>query len=315
MLEATQPETALASTDAPTAQPVDANPSTEAVDFYCDPASPSEGEQAEGGEAIEGNAEGEEQQPEPIDAPASWAKDAKEQFATLPREAQEIIAKRERERDVEVRRAQNSVQTARQQAEREAMSHVQRLREDTARQLAQYAHQFSAPEPDIRLLQSSDPQHHAIYMQQERDYRLASAQQQQLSQQAQEAQREADAIAQQQHHAEVQAEHQALVEAIPEWSDPSQRANLIAELEPIGAELGYSPELMAQAGATDILALRTALSWKRDADELRSLKNKAKMVPVRAAKQIPPAGRVAAPSGQTAPVSTAAQLYPEDVRR
>lgn len=320
MLEATQPETALASTDAPAAQPVEATQPAAHVPYPDDQPREPEADKPlpaavapDDADTPEADAEtvGE---PDPIDAPASWAKDAKDVFAALPREAQEIVAKREQERDTEVRRAQNAVHTTRQQVEREALGHVQQLREQTARQLQQYAQQFTPQAPDLRLLQSQDPAHHAEYYAQDRAYRVEMAQHQQLTQQAQEAQREADQIADQQSHQAMQAEHQALVEAIPEWSDPTQRQNLIAELEPIGAELGYSPELMAQAGATDILALKTALSWKRDAEKLRDLQNKAKMVPVRAARQIPPAGRVAAPSGQGAkPVGTLAQLYPNDV--
>ena len=317
MLEATQPETALASTVAPEAQPVDASPTTvntpypddlprdEQRDDTSDAQQEAEAPEAEAPLEVE---------PDPIEPPASWAKDAKDVFAALPREAQEVVAKRERERDVEVRRAQNAVQTTRQQVEREALGQVAQLREQTARELQQYAARFTPQEPDLRLLQSGDPNDQAQYYAQDRAYRFELAQHQQMTQRAQEAQREADAIAQQEQQIAMQGEYQALIEAIPEWSDPSQRTNLIAELEPIGAELGYSPELMAQAGATDILALKTALSWKRDADELRALKNKAKMVPVRAARQIPPAGRVAAPSGsQAKPAGTLALLYPNDV--
>lgn len=112
----------------------------------------------------------------------------------------------------------------------------------------------------------------------------------------------------------MQAEHASLVEQIPEWADPSQRANLIAQLEPIGAELGYSPDVMAQAGATDIIALRTAFNWKADAEKYRELMKK-RMEPVRAARTVPPVARTGAPSGQGQPADTAAQLYPNDVRR
>jgi len=316
MLEATQPETALASTAAPEAQPVDATPPPATPYPEDQPRQPEEPDpepevQPEVEEQVE---EAQETDLPPIDAPASWAKDAKEQFASLPREAQEIIAQRENARDLEVRRAQSAVQTERQRAEREAFDAVAQIKQQTAQQLQRYAQQFSAPEPDLRLLQSNDPEHHAIYMQQERAYKLDQAQRAHIEREAQEAMRDAQALEQQRTQVETQAEVQALLQAIPEWADPTQRANLISELEPIGAGLGYSTDDMANAGAKDILALRTALSWKRDADELRSIKNKAKMVPVRAARQIPPAGRVAAPSGNTAkPVGTLAQLYPDDV--
>jgi hypothetical protein len=43
----------------------------------------------------------------PIEAPRSWTKEEKEEFATYPREAQEKIARREQERDATIRRSQN----------------------------------------------------------------------------------------------------------------------------------------------------------------------------------------------------------------
>ena len=43
----------------------------------------------------------------PIDPPRSWSKDAKERWANLPRDVQEVIADREQDRDRELRRAQN----------------------------------------------------------------------------------------------------------------------------------------------------------------------------------------------------------------
>lgn len=307
---ASQPE-ALVDAVAPEAQPVDATTpeAFDAKDFYNEPA--AEGESSE---PVEGEDDGLREAAEPIAAPLSWAKDAKETFASLPREAQEVIAKRETEREQFVQAKAREAATTRQAVEREAQTALQQIMQGHAHQLEQYAGQFDVSPPDTRLLQSSDPQHHAAYYEQDRQYRIASAQRENLSQQAQQARRQAEGLQQQQMQAAMAEEHAILAEKIPEWSDPSERAKLLGLLEPIAAELGYPQELMAQAGATDILALKAAHSWKQDADKYRQLM-KQRMQPVRAAKQITPTARAMSPGGQSAPASVAAQLYPNDVRR
>jgi hypothetical protein len=76
-------------------------------------AEPESTAQAEDAAPVEGQPSGESQeQPEPaeqppIEPPRFWTKDAKERWASLPRETQEYIAEREQERDREVRRGQN----------------------------------------------------------------------------------------------------------------------------------------------------------------------------------------------------------------
>ena len=63
-----------------------------------------------------------------------------------------------------------------------------------------------------------------------------------------------------------------------------------AELQSIGADLGYPVELMAEASSTDILALKKAAEWKAKADQFDKL-NKDKMAAVRAAKALPKMGQ------------------------
>lgn len=321
MLEATQPETALASTVAPEAQPVAAPAKTGIEALYADDKPREQEAEAPAAdpaaEPVVPDADADEQtddlpDPNPIEAPSSWAKDAKEKWASVPRDVQEVIATRERERDVEVRRAQNAVATTKQQVEREAFGQVEQIKRQSAEQYDTLAQQFMPQAPDIRLLQSSDPQHHALYTEQDRQYRLGMAQMGEFQQRAEQARREADQLAEQQQQQEWQSEHAALVEAIPEWADPTERANLLQKLEPIGAELGYSRDLMAQAGATDIMALRTALNWKADAEKYRDLM-KRRMEPVRAARQIPPTARGGAPMQQAPKAGSLAQLYPDDM--
>jgi hypothetical protein len=254
---------------------------------------------------------------EPIEAPVSWSKDYKAQFEALPREMQEIISTREKERETFLQSKSREAAQTRQAVETEARTALQTIMENHTQQLQQYAQRLEVPPPNQALLESGDPEHMRIYMQQEAAYRNATAQREQLTQQAREAQQHAEAIAAQQHQVELQAEHALLEERLGnEWADPSSRAKLLGDLTPIAAELGYPQELIAQARACDIIAMKKTAEWKAKAEKFDAL-NKARMVPVREAKNrpIPPAARPGAPAGNRQPTSTVELLYPNDVRR
>lgn len=253
--------------------------------------------------------------PKPIDAPLSWAKDAKEVFATLPPEAQKIISEREAARETALQTKFREAAGTRQQVETEARTALQTIMQNHHQQLAQYQQQFEVPQPDLRLLNSDDPSERALYFQQEAQYRAASAQREHITQQMRDAEAHAQAIADQQQAAELQAEHQFLEEKLgTEWSDPSARAKLLGDLGPIAAELGYPQELIANARGVDIIAMRQAAAWKSDSEKYRKLQQ-AKMIPVRAAKGVPPTSRPGAPAGSRQPQDIVSQMYPNDVRR
>jgi hypothetical protein len=76
-------------------------------------------EAEEEGEAEPEPEEG-EAQPEPIQPPQSWAADAKEEFAKLPRDLQEYIVQRETERDRGISTQIQQAAEARKKAEAEA---------------------------------------------------------------------------------------------------------------------------------------------------------------------------------------------------
>jgi len=254
---------------------------------------------------------------EPIEAPLSWAKDAKEQFAKLPREAQEIIATRERDREVALQAKFREAASTRQQVETEARSALQTIMTNHQQALEVALGNVDIQQPDLRLLNSPDPAHRDLYFQQEAQYRAAVAQRETITQQLQEARQHSETIQLQQQQVELQAEHALLEEKLgTDWSDPSSRAKLLGDLTPIAAELGYPQELIGQARALDILAMKTASDWKAKAEKWDAY-NKAKMVPVRQARgnPIPPTARPVAPNGNRQPVSIEAQLYPDDVRR
>lgn len=288
------------------------------ADFYADDAAPDDPDAEPAGPDAEPDAlDDPDPDAEPIPAPLSWAKDAKDEFAKLPRATQEIIATRERDREVFLQAKSREAAQTRQAVETEARTALQTIMTNHQQALATYAAQIEVQQPDLRLLNSQDPAHRDLYFQQEAAYRAASAQREQLTQQMQEAQQHAEAIAHHQQQAELQAEHQLLEEKLgTDWSDPSSRAKLLETLTPIAAELGYPQELISQARACDILAMKNVAALKAKADKWDAY-NKTKMVPVRAARgaPIPPTARPIAPNGSRAPVSIEAQMYPDDVRR
>lgn len=306
---ATAPDTI---TDAPAA---DAQPEPDAVDMMYGDQTPADDAQPEPEQ--EEKPEGEEapdEAPEPVEAPVSWAKDAKEVFGKLPPEAQQIIVEREKQREQFVQAKSREAATTRQTVEGEARQILLQLQRNHAEQLGKYAQQFEVQPPDQRLLYSGNPNDQTLYMQQDAAYRASYAQRDTAQREAQEAARQATLLEQQEQQEAIQREHAVLAEKIPEWSDPSERAKLLTTLQPIAAELGYSQEAMNSANAADILALKQAHGWKADAEKYRKLMQ-AKMVPVRAAKFPPPAARPGAPVGSQPTQDAAALLYPDDIRR
>ena len=261
----------------------------------------------------DGNGGDEPEAVEPIEAPTSWAKDAKDVFGKLPREAQEIIAKREADRERFVQQKSREAAGTRQAVESEARQALSTIMQNQQQALEQFMPQLPQM-PDPRLLGS--PEHRDIYFQQKAEYDYAVTQREQVSQQLEQVRHHAHAISQQQLQAEIQAEHAVLEEALGDvWSDPSSRAKLLSDLEPIAAELGYPKEVMAEARAADIIALRRIGDLKAKADKYDQLMKK-RMEPVRAAKQpLPPAARPGAQAGQSKPRGTLATLYPDDVPR
>lgn len=242
--------------------------------------------------------------PEPIDMPTSWGKDDAEAWKALPAETQAVIARREGERDKYVREAGRKTAETKLQVENQAREIIAKQAEDHATALAVYAAQFAPQAPDQRLLYTGNPDDVLTYQRQDAAYRAASAQQQQLQQEVARAQQqatEARGLAEQQG---IAADAERLKEQLPEWFDPSAGPKLREGLQSIGAELGYPVELMAQAGSTDILALKKAAEWKAKADQFDAL-NKKKMEAVRAAKGLPKMARPGVTQGKGAQAATA----------
>lgn len=264
----------------------------------------SESEEPETEEEIEEEAE--EPKPEPIPAPNSWSKEDQKAWEALTPEAQAVIARREGERDKFVRETGRKAAETRHTVENEARAILAQQAEQHAQALEAYARLIMPQEPDTRLLYSNDPNDNLLYHRQDAAYRAGLAQQQQLQQTIAQSQQQAEAARQQAHTAETQVDAQRLADQLPEWFDDTAGPKLRAELQSIGAELGYPNELMAEASSTDILALKKAAEWKAKAEKFDAL-NKDKMTAVRAAKGLPAMGKpgTVATKGQQARAGSA----------
>jgi len=246
-------------------------------------------EQPEATEEAEDEPETEEEVDDlpPIEAPVSWDAEAKETFKNLPREAQEIVAKREAEREKFVQSKSQEAARARQEAEQTALQQVAAYEAQVAQQLQQYAEQIAPQPPDPAMLQY-DPQ--GFYAK-EAEYRTKTAQQQKLQRDAQVYAQQAQLCAQQIAQSEQAEQHRIIVDKFPEYTDPTTGPELQRKLTAVAKELGYPDELIGQARAADILAIRQAAEWKTGYEKYQALQ-KTKMEKVRAAKGLP---RVATP--------------------
>ena len=273
-------------------EPVDTTAPKNPVDDFADALGLGEdGEEPDDDELETGDDEDaepdEESEPDEPEAPAieppnSLTAEEKEKFKALPREAQEFTARRigELEKGFQAK-AQEAAQT-RQAVENEARAAIAQIQQQAAQELQQFAAQDMPQRPDPAML-AYDPQ--GFYTAQAQ-FESAIAQRTQAQQTAayytQQAQQQQMAIEQ----AQRQQEAVFLQSNFPEWFDPSDGAKHQQELTSIAREMGYPDDLITNARAVDILAMRRAADWKAKAEKYDAL-NKAKMTNVRAAKDLP----------------------------
>lgn len=261
----------------------------------------------------EEEAEAEESEADPIPAPLSWKKEEQEQiFAKLPREAQEVIARREAEGNRFIQAKAQEAAQARQQLTTEALQVVETLKQQQAEELENFAAQIVPQRPPHRLM-AENPAEYAAQME---AFEYWTAQRQHAQQAAHQRRQEAQFIQQQQAQEaaalEAQQTEAILREQFPEYLDPNEGPKLRDELGALAIELGYPPERLQQVDAFDILAMKNLRNLKADADKWRTFQ-KQKMAGVRAAKDLPklakPGTPASAPKRPTDPVRL---LYPND---
>lgn len=202
----------------------------------------------------------------PLDPPPFWKKAARELFSSLPRDAQEAILERERERDTGVNKAleesateRRKAEAAREAADRERQAYNQRLESIVPMLQAQIQTDF----PDIRThadvvnLARNDPARYTLWRAQQDAIQSVQAEQQQAfataQQQADEAKREA-----------VRREFEALVAKRPDLKDATKRSQLNSELRNYAIEAGYSSEQYdSNMSHLNLLMLEKAMLYDR----------------------------------------------------
>lgn len=244
-------------------------------------------------ESDEDKTEGEEDEgaepKEVIKPPVSLNKDQKAAFAQLAEASPELAkvwAESEAQRNREVQIKTTEAAEATRNATTAAQAQVAEVSRHFASQLEVYAKAFIPTEPDISLL-ATDP---VAYAQEVALSRQMQAQHDELMQQVAEIRGGATQLDQAQQQQDIASNQAILREAWPEILDPSQSATLWQGIVEVGADLGFTPELLNQANATEMLALRKAQGWKAkaakwDAHEARKMAN------VRAAKELPRAAK------------------------
>jgi hypothetical protein len=220
---AKKPDSPTEPQPAPQERPIEAAPE-QATQSGDEPDATAAAEQPPGDETAEADRA---EQP-PIEPPRSWTKEARERFASLPRETQEYLADREQERDRELRRSQNEAAeklkglTAKEQAAEQERAKYEQL---VPQALALMQQQHNAKFPDIRTTEdvtkmaAEDWPRYVMWDAEQK--RLASAQYeaQQISQrQTQEKQAKLSEF--------EQAQAKLFAEKVPEFADPAKKTEL-----------------------------------------------------------------------------------------
>lgn len=240
---------------------------------------------AEGDDGEEGTEEG-EQETEIPPPPLGWTKEDAEAWKALTPEAREVVIRRDSERDRHMRKVTSEAAETRKTVEREAIAAVAQHKEIHAQQLQAYASLLTPQPADPRLLYTGDPNDVVIYQRQDAAHREGLAQQHRLQQEIAQSQQQAEQARNALNASELEAEQAKLRDALPEFFDPEKGPDLQRSLQLTGQELGYPAELMAQAGAADMLALKKAADWKAGYDKYQKIVAK-RMESVRSAKRLP----------------------------
>lgn len=190
----------------------------------------------------------EDGQPEPqapaaIDAPVSWSAEEKAVFATLPPDAQKVIASRESERDRVVTQRTQEAAEQRKAAEASLQAvnteraqytqNLQVLAALVAPELAQYQ------QIDMARLAAENP---AQYVQLDAQKKALEARIGAIQQQFAAVQQR-QAAEQQQNIGQLLArERQAAVEKMPEFGDPVKAPKLVKDISDTALSYGFTPD-------------------------------------------------------------------------
>jgi hypothetical protein len=237
----------------------------------------------------------------PIEPPRSWTKEARERFASLPRETQEYLAEREQDRDRELRRSQNeaaeqrkALEAERQKAEQARVQYEAALPNVLATLQREQASDFSDVKSviDVERLAREDWPRYVLWDAQQK--RIASAQQELASSGLRQDQERQIRLLEY-----AQREQGLMCEKVPELVDPAQRAKLEHAAIGMMRELGFSDQELNRLylGRSDLsLHDHRVQLLIRDGVRFRDAQKAAKQA---STKPVPPVQRpgVAQPRG------------------
>lgn len=175
-----------------------------------------------------------------IEPPSSWKTEEKDVFKTLPRVAQEAIARREQDRTTELRSLQNTTAEQRKTLDAET-SRLKGLSDQITSVVQERVGDLIKDFPDIKTqadveaLAVADPARFVVF--QAKLMRFNSAQQQ-----AQDAQRELAGRAEVAQRETMQAARESLIAAFPTWTDNKIGLKEMAELQDYAISQGATEQ-------------------------------------------------------------------------
>lgn len=202
-----------------------------------------------------------------IQAPVSWSQEDKNVFAALPPDAQNIILRRESERDTGFQQKATELADLKRQFEQQ-QSTIEQERQQYAQFLASKAQAKIEP-PSLDLL---NPQHDSYspekYHLQKAQYEQAAVEQQTAQQNLMQQQQEYQNQQAQAFQKYTEEQTSLLTEALPEWKDKPFRDEVLK----YATTNGYEVQQLQMASAQDIQTLVKAKKY----DAMMAKKDKVK---------------------------------------
>lgn len=259
----------------------------------------------------------------PIEAPASWSKEKKEVFRSLPRAAQEIVAERERERDVELRRGQNEAADHRRQAEdaRKAAeaerAQIAQNQQRYAQALATLTQQIETVDPVIATYQRLQKSGELVKLAKENpsQYAELDAAYKSRTETLQALRREQETVQRQAQTDHFMREEQALVTAIPEWKAQEVGQKAISDLREHAVKAyGFKPqEVSVITDHRFVLMARDAAAYHALKAEVEA--EKAKTAAATQAAQAAIAAKKVVTTGKTVLPNPSAEQHAQQTDR
>lgn len=251
-----------------------------------------------------------------IDPPHSWKAEDKAKWGDLPRDAQEIIARRETEVARLITAKSDEARTTKDTVVKQARSEIAEFRQAKADEIGALAAMILPQQPDQQLLFSQNPEDRDRYWQQKAIADQATAIRDHLSNARSEELRAAQSIRDEEAEELKAADDARLREQWPEWfTDGEEGRKLQGDLKSIALEVGYPEELWEERNASDVLALRRVADWKAKAQKWDSYDRNRRATDGRFKPQrtLPPVTKPGT-SGQRGPMSAdpVKLLYPND---